>query len=142
MSVLFRMRQNVGKHIMSHGGQKKVLRPGDTIRCEKYELGNALDKFEQLEPDPPAPAPKVGLRAVHIGFGKYNVISDATGKPINDEPLTKEEARAMERRGVAEAKPDTETGGGTTGPNADDPGGDSKTGDETEDGKQTNGKPK
>jgi hypothetical protein len=65
------------------------------------------DLLEQLEPDQPPPKPKAGLKAVHRGFGKYDVINEATGKKINDKVLTKEEAQEL-----VETETDPELGKG------------------------------
>lgn len=54
----------------------------------------ALINTGKLETFPAAPAgDEPGVRfAVHLGFGKYDVIE---GRKITDEPITKEEAEAL-----------------------------------------------
>lgn len=96
MPILFRMKAGMGEHYIRRHGQMVCLRSGDQIRCEPHELGSAIRKFDQLEPDPPPPQPKVGLKAVHRGFGKWDVINQATGAKINDQPLSKQEAKELE----------------------------------------------
>ena len=93
--MLFKLKTDMGKHYIRRDGRMVMLKPGDKIDCEKYELGGAIKKFEQLEPDPPPPEPKLGLRAVHRGAGKWDVVNEATGVKINNELLTKEEAREL-----------------------------------------------
>jgi len=93
--MLFKLKTGMGKHRIRRDGRMAVLKPGDEIDCEKHELGGAIYKFEQLEPDPSPPEPSMGLRAVHRGFGKWDVINEASGVKINDKPLTKGEAREM-----------------------------------------------
>ncbi len=97
-----RFRKLTGKHHMLIDGKRRVYGPGcpdgDVIVCEKYELGHALDTFECLDPEPEPelePEPIIGLRAEHRGHGWWNVRDQATGKVLNDERLTKEEAQAM-----------------------------------------------
>ena len=93
--MLFKLKTGMGKHYIRRKGQMVMLKPGDGIDCEKYELGGAIFKFKQLEPDPPPPEPKLGLKAVHRGAGKWDVVNEATGVKINDNLLTKEEAQGM-----------------------------------------------
>ena len=54
----------------------------------------ALINTGKLEtfPAPPAGSAPSARFAVHLGFGKYDVIE---GRKITDEPLTKEEAEAL-----------------------------------------------
>lgn len=93
--MLFKLKAGMGKHRIRRDGRMVVLKPGDEIDCERDELGGAIDKFEQLEPDPPPPEPKLGLKAVHRGAGKWDVVNEATGVKINDKLLTKEEAQEL-----------------------------------------------
>lgn len=106
MSVLYRMKNNVGRHHLRGVGPDRVLSPGDTIRCEPEELGGVLDKFEVIESDPsprkPEPKPVVGLIVAprddndeSIGF---DVLNQTTGQHLNDEPLTEKEANALATR--------------------------------------------
>lgn len=91
----FRMKPKAGFHYLRQNRREVTVRPGDVVRCTKEEIHGALDKFEQLDPDPPPPEPKIGLKAVHCGFGKWDVINETTGVKINDKPLTKAEAREI-----------------------------------------------
>lgn len=93
--MLFKLKIGMGKHRIRRDGRMVVLKPGDEIDCQKHELGGAIRKFEQMEPDPPPPKPTTGLKAVHRAFGKWDVINEATGVKINDNPLSKGEAQAM-----------------------------------------------
>lgn len=92
----FRMKPKKGVHYLRRNGSEVPVRPGDVIECDKDEIKGALDKFEQLDPDPPPKEPKIGLKAIHRGHGNWDVINEATGEAINTEPLDKAEARKME----------------------------------------------
>lgn len=96
-------------------GKKKVFGPGcpdgDVVFCEKKDLGrNALDTFQCLDMEEPElddePEPLVGLVKEHRGFGWYDVRDQATGKVLNDNKLTKEEAEEMALAGAG--APETE----------------------------------
>lgn len=102
MPIRFRLKPGYGKHYTTTDGKRVVLRAGDEIRCEPEDLGNARDKFEQLEPMPPPAQPKIGLKAVHRGGGRYDVINEATGTKINDKPLKKGEAEQLAGAGIPE----------------------------------------
>lgn len=73
------------------------LHPGQVIECEPEQLGGARDKFEVVEGDTTPtggettnpPAADFSVVAVE---GGYNVIHVGSGAPINDEPLSREEA--------------------------------------------------
>lgn len=101
--MLYRMKKGVGPHSMKLNGKNLVLHPGNEIRCEPEDIGGALKlKFEAIEAPPPDPIPKKGLVVQHRGDGKCDVINETTGKKINDEPLTPEEAVAMASSPMAE----------------------------------------
>jgi len=93
-----------GKHYRKEKDGVKVYCTGDVIEAEEHELRNCMDKFERLDPKKPEEAmkPKVGLKAVHRGGGKYNVINERSGKPINDQLLSREEAEQLANRGFDE----------------------------------------
>lgn len=100
-----RWRKDTGKHHMVLNGKKIKLVPGDVVKCEKKELGCALDTFTCLDPDPEpefpgGPEPGVGLVAIHKGSGWYDVRNQVTGKDINDKSLRKDEAEEMALAGV------------------------------------------
>lgn len=80
------------------------VRPGETIEAEEYELGGAISTYECLNPPPkpPEPEPTRALFAEHRGGGRWNVINRATGKSINDELLSKEEAESLVDKGLEE----------------------------------------
>ena len=52
------------------------------------------EKTEETPPEPEVP-PEVGLKIDHRGGGKYNVVNQATGTPLNDALLTKAEAEGL-----------------------------------------------
>ena len=103
--MLFKMKLRMGKHYIRRSGRKVVLRPGDQIDCEKHELGGAIHKFEQMEPDPPPSQPKVGLKLVARGGNWFDVVNEVTGKAINDRGLRRQEAEELVRKGPAELPP-------------------------------------
>jgi hypothetical protein len=107
--VRFQMKPKVGRVMTTVGGRRVTLKPGDMITCLPSELGRWQWRFNRLDPEEPevAQQPSTGLKAVHLGFGRYNVVNEATGKPINDDPLNKAEAHAMASRGIVD--PETET---------------------------------
>lgn len=116
----YRMLPDKGKHYCRQGGETICVKPGDVIDTEDYELRGAMDKFIRLDPPPPEPEPTRGLYPKHVGGGRYDVINRATGKPINDVRLSKEEAQALVDKGLEEendasrdnvyAAPETEAG--------------------------------
>jgi len=106
--ILFRLKPGRGSHTMNVGGKMVRLKGGEEIRCEKFVLGGALDKFEQLEPDPPEPEPTIGLRAVHRGHGRWDVVNQKTGKAINDKALKRDAAFELASKGLEEAAPSGE----------------------------------
>lgn len=94
----FRMLPDRGTHIHGVGREKVELHPGDEITCERWELKGAMDKFKCVQPAtqvPPQAQPTVGLKLVHRGGQWYDVINEATGKPINDKALRKEDAEQL-----------------------------------------------
>jgi len=101
-----RYRVKSGKIHARINGEMKLYRPGDIITLDPDDVAGFKDLLEQLEPDAPPPQPKAGLKAVHVGAGKYNVVNETTRKKINDKLLTKEEAAALVEAGTSEADPD------------------------------------
>lgn len=101
-----RYRLKSGKLIVRTGGKKTVYRKGQIVTLDPLQAKPFLDTLEQLDPDPPAPQPKAGLKAVHVGAGKYNVVNEATGKKINDKLLTKEAAAALVEAETPEIDPE------------------------------------
>lgn len=82
-----------GKYHRIEDDGRKIYRPGDILEALEGELDSFDNRFERLNPPPKeTPNPKWGLKAVHRGGGKYNVINEQTGLPINNALLTKEEA--------------------------------------------------
>lgn len=77
-----------------------MVAPGSIIDCERHELGNLVNLYEQLDPDEPEPELECGLIAVRVKHGQWNVINESSGKPINSEPLTKAEAKQLISKGL------------------------------------------
>ena len=79
----------------------------DTFR-DGFEMPSpsriALDESPEEPEGPPDPKFKV----MHRARGRYNVISIATGEPINDELLSKEEALALVGEQVDEPRDEEE----------------------------------
>jgi len=101
--IRFQMLPRMGKHNHVHrDGRKETIRPGDVIKVHsKEDLGGALNKFKQLDPDTPIDGPKVGLVVVRrdkddVGAG-YDLVNEATGEALNDRPLGLSEAAEMQR---------------------------------------------
>lgn len=98
MKMRFRLKR--GKYsYQDPDGNAVVLLAGQTIKCEPDRLKFFMDKFEQLDPDPPESVPVVGLKKEKASdeANEWNVINEATGEPINDAPLTFREAQALIR---------------------------------------------
>lgn len=104
MRLKYRKLPNSGKHHFRQNGKMICVHPGETVEAEPHELGGAILSFECLNPPPPTPEPEPpqGLYADHAGAGRWNVINPATGKAINDELLTKDEAQSLIEERLAE----------------------------------------
>lgn len=86
---MYRLKAGCGKHRVG----SRVLKPGDQI--PERLVGGAMDKFEPVGPPIAERQPEVGLKVTPIEGTKparFDVINQATGDPINDEPLTKTKA--------------------------------------------------
>ena len=96
------------------GKGRVTYRAGDTIEATEYELRHFMDTFDKVGPPekpvektdmsvatpkddkPKEPEKKLpGLKLKHRGGNKWNVVNTESGKPINSEGLTKEEAQAL-----------------------------------------------
>lgn len=98
MKIRFRLKR--GKYsYQDTDGNAVVKHAGDIVECEPEKLKFFMDKFEQIDPDPPAPEPEVGLKMERASDepNQWNVINETTGKPINDAPLGLREAQAIVR---------------------------------------------
>jgi len=86
-----------GRHSLPLNGKRVNVVHGDVIECEEWELGGFISDYECLNPrpDPPEPVESRPLTLKHAGRGRYNVIQSATGRPINDKPLTEKEAKSL-----------------------------------------------
>lgn len=113
--MLYRMKKGMGPHSMKLKGKKITLHPGDEVRCEPEDIGGILDrKFEALEAPPPEPSPERGLVIKPREDGKCDVINEATGNKINDDPLTPKQAAQMVGSLMPDDKKETvESKGGT-----------------------------
>jgi len=94
--VLHRMKKGYGKHYhRDENGNMVLLRPGDTILVDPEILAGACDKFEIIGPIPPPPASIIGLVLSETDGGMWNVLNIETKRPLNDRPLTLEEAKSI-----------------------------------------------
>jgi len=111
--ALYRKLPKSGKHYFRRGGKMICVRPGETIEAEEHELGGAISTYTCLNPPPKPsePEPTRGLVAEHRGGGRWNVINQAPGKPINDELMSKEEAEALAEKGLEEVEDASRDGG-------------------------------
>ena len=90
-----------GKYHRAEEGGRTVYRPGDIIEAFEGELDSFSNRFERLNPPPKkTPKPEKGLVVVHRGGGKYNVINEKTGQPINSVLLTKDDAGRLVDEGL------------------------------------------
>lgn len=98
---IYKKKPNTGKHYFRRDGKMACIENAEVIECFLHELGGALDKFECLnqqeieeieEEEERGPEPEIGLRAVHRGHGRWDVIHSVTGEKINNVPLNKQEA--------------------------------------------------
>lgn len=87
----YRLKKGYGNHYIG----KKMYKAGDVIEARPDELSGAMDKFEQLEPDPLPPEPKVKLIIVERTDGAYDVVNEISERCINDEPLEYDAARSI-----------------------------------------------
>jgi hypothetical protein len=102
MKMRFRLKR--GKYsYQDTDGNAVVKHAGDIVECEPEKLKFFMDKFEQVDPDPPLPAPPVGLTMARASEepNQWNVINEATGKRINDIPLGLRDAQALVRENKA-----------------------------------------
>ena len=101
MKIRFRLKQGCGSHRYRDAeGNLIVMRSGDIITCDPDRIKSLMFKFEQIDPDPPVPEPVVGLKKVRAPgeeTNQWNVINEATGKPINDVPMNHRDAQALIR---------------------------------------------
>jgi len=92
----YRKLSGVHYHRPANGGPIVRYDPGDVITVDsEIELGGSLDTWDRISPPDPEPQPAYPLEIVHIGRGRYNVCRFGTDDPINDAPLSLEDARAV-----------------------------------------------
>jgi len=116
--MLIRFRLKAGKYharvdgrtviVYLKGGREKkqtghhCMLPGDIIECYPEMLQHFKDMFTQIDPDPPPPEPTAGLFLVDLGDGRFNVINENTGFPVNNVPVSREVALSMVNRASPE----------------------------------------
>ena len=86
----YRMKPGVGPHY--YEGKKYVS--GQIIRMYPEQTENIKNKLEPLDQVPDLPE-KLPLKLVQREDGKYDVINEGTGNPINDVPLSLKESMEM-----------------------------------------------
>ena len=117
-----RYRVKSGKIHSRINGKMKIYQKGDILDMNPDDVVGFKDLVDQLDPDLPPPQPKAGLKAVHVGGGRWNVVNEVTGKKINNKLLKKEEAQALVEAGSSESETTPEPGGDpnlTTDPDLD-----------------------
>lgn len=91
-------RLETGKHYYRNpkGQLGRCMVPGDTIVCEEYELGGALDKFICVDPNSKEDTEVEGKKFTvkRIGRNKYDVYN-LIGRKITDVPVSKTDAEGM-----------------------------------------------
>jgi len=88
--------RKIGGGIHNHrDGQ--IVRRGEILVATQLEIEPFKNLFVPLDPlvDIKEEQPTKRLFIEHRGGGKYNVINENTGKPINDELLTREQAENL-----------------------------------------------
>lgn len=91
----FRLKAECGTHRRRlPNGKMELTKAGGIVDCEREELGAAIDKFVQLDPDqaPKEEEPRAGLRIKDRRGGGFDVENTKTGRALNEIPLTKDEA--------------------------------------------------
>jgi hypothetical protein len=97
----------------SHREGSKTYRAGDVVESFRDLSQVFANKFLKLSEDgapvtevlnQPLPKDPVTLKAVHKGKSRWDVINIATGKRINSDYLTRDEARTMASGVVVEKK--------------------------------------
>ena len=86
-----------GKHYEAgrKHGRPKLVPVGTIVELSRQQFASFNDRFEWVDPPEPDEPPHVGLKMVHKGSGKYDVIRQETGEKVNDHLLTKAEALAI-----------------------------------------------
>jgi hypothetical protein len=93
MKGIYRLKPNFGTHwFREANGKETPIKSGETIECEAWQLGGAIGRFEIVQQPTPTPHPSVGLKKIHRGAGRFDVVNEATGKPINSRMLSGPEA--------------------------------------------------
>lgn len=87
-----------GTHSRSEDGKRVTYKKGDTIDATEEELKGFLDKFRRVGPPDKPDKPKEEVKKLqieHRGGGRYNVVNAESGKPINSELLSRDEAQEI-----------------------------------------------
>lgn len=109
----WRRKAHTGAHSFYWQGRKYRVKPGDTVDVPEHVLGSAIARYDLIPseedrasrrrrrqeqeqpPQKPQEVPK-GLEIVDIGGGMYDIVNpDNPEKPLNQEPLTLDEAQAF-----------------------------------------------
>jgi len=92
-----------GAHSRIENGKRISYQKGDVIEAIADELKPFMDKFELVGPPDPPPKmanPSKSLKAIHKGGGRWNVINTESGKKINQNLLSRDEAQALINDGI------------------------------------------
>ena len=108
--IRWRRKERSGAHSFMFRGKKYRVRPGEIVEVPEDVLGSAVERYERLDPQPekkgrsrqkkeaPKEQPAVvkAPQLVDLGDGTYNIINaDNPDKPLNDEPLTLDQAQQV-----------------------------------------------
>ena len=97
MKLRFRKKEKTGRHIVRIDGVRRSIAPGDTVVCEKKDLGTNIEYLYTCL-SPMADQVEEVVEAKHKAFeivkveGKrlYNIVNpDNVSKPLNDKPLSR-----------------------------------------------------
>lgn len=95
----YRVKPNTGKHTyFDDDGSRVTVKPGEIVSLKPEVARPFLYKLDLLDPMPSPQMPSIGLRLERTPGGERNqwdVVNEATGKAINDEPLTANDARSL-----------------------------------------------
>ena len=91
-----------GKWYALFSGKRKLVVKGDKFTAHEWEVNAVKDKVILLTPpeetdgnDLAADKDAGGNKAVHRGFGRYDIVNTVSGKKLNSQFLSKSEAERL-----------------------------------------------
>lgn len=88
-------RVGPGPFYLRAGRRIRLVNPGDIIDASEEFYEKHKSQFDRIGPEPEQPKQDMQLRMVARSDDGFDVVNDATGEPINDGPLTEEQATAI-----------------------------------------------